>query len=152
MDVDATARLRGVVNRLSRQFNASARHEGLTPTQASVLGLIAFRESMSLTDVATLEGLNPTMVSRVIGRLDELGLIVRQPSAADLRVTLVALTPEGQAMHKRVKQQKGQVIADGLDRLDDADQASIMAALPALEALSGALSPRPRPSGPNEPR
>jgi DNA-binding MarR family transcriptional regulator len=151
MDVDATARLRGVVNRLSRQFNASARHEGLTPTQASVLGLIAFRESMSLTDVATLEGLNPTMVSRVIGRLDELGLIVRQANAADLRVTFVSLTPEGKATHKRVKEQKGQVIADGLDRLDDSDQASIMAALPALEALSGALAPRPRPGAADQP-
>ena len=152
MDVDATVRLRGVVNRLSRQFNASARHEGLTPTQASVLGLIAFRESMSLTEVATLEGLNPTMVSRVIGRLDELGLIVRQPSATDLRVTLVSLTPEGQATHARVKEQKAQVIADGLQRLNDRDQASIMAALPALEALSGALAPRGRPIGIDQPR
>jgi DNA-binding MarR family transcriptional regulator len=90
-------------------------------------------------------------VSRVIGRLDELGLIVRQANAADLRVTFVSLTPEGKATHKRVKEQKGQVIADGLDRLDDSDQASIMAALPALEALSGALAPRPRPSAADQP-
>ena len=144
MDVDATVRLRGVVNRLARQFNASATHEGLTPTQASVLGLIAFREPMTLTDVATLEGLNPTMVSRVIGRLDELGLIERQPSASDLRVTFVSLTQEGHATHTRVKEQKAQVIADGLDRLDETDQASITAALPALEALSGALRPTSR--------
>ncbi|MGN6128314.1 MAG: MarR family winged helix-turn-helix transcriptional regulator [Humibacter sp.] len=144
MDVDATARLRGVVNRLSRQFNASARHEGLTPTQASVLSLIAFREPMSLTDVATLEGLNPTMVSRVIGHLDELGLIERQPSRTDLRVTLVRLTAEGRETHERVKQQKGQVIADGLERLDDAQRAAIIEVLPALEALSGALPPPTR--------
>jgi DNA-binding MarR family transcriptional regulator len=144
VDVDVTARLRGVVNRLARQFNASATHEGLTPTQASVLGLIVFREPLSLTDVASLEGLNPTMVSRVIGRLDELGLVVRHPDPSDLRVALMRATEEGRGVHERIKQQKGRVIAACLERLDESDRERIVAALPALEALSGELAPPPR--------
>ncbi len=143
MDEDPTARLRGVVNRLARQFNTSATHEGLTPTQASVLGLIAFRGPMTLTDVATLEGLNPTMVSRVIGRLDELGLIARTPSTTDLRVAYVEATERGRRTHERIKDEKGRVIAEGLDRLSDRDREAIIAALPGLEALSGQL-PDPR--------
>ena len=144
MEPDVNARLRGVVNRLARQFNASATHEGLTPTQASVLGLIAFAQSISITDIAAQERLNPTMVSRVVSRLDELGLIVRQQSPADLRVAVVSLTPLGRETHERVKEQKGRVIADGLEQLDEHDRQSILAALPALETLSGRLT-KPQP-------
>ena len=54
MDAQAVARLRGVIARLSRQLNASATHEGLTPSQASALGLIDWRGELSLTELADL--------------------------------------------------------------------------------------------------
>ena len=38
MDADRVTRLRGVIGRLARQLNASSTGEGLTPSQASVLG------------------------------------------------------------------------------------------------------------------
>ena len=41
MDVELVARLRGVISKLARQLNATSTTEGLTPTQYSVLGLIA---------------------------------------------------------------------------------------------------------------
>ena len=43
LDVESATHLRGVVSRIARRLNASATSEGLTPTQASVLGLIAAR-------------------------------------------------------------------------------------------------------------
>jgi hypothetical protein len=77
MDSDAVIRLRRVVLKLARQLNAASREEGLTPTQASVLGIATVRGPLSLAELTELEGINPTMLSRVIGKLDEYGLINR---------------------------------------------------------------------------
>lgn len=142
MDVEVIARLRGVINRLARQFNASATGEGLTPSQASALGLIVGRGPLSLTELAELEGLNPTMVSRVVGKLDERGLIRRVQNPKDLRAGLVEITEGGRSSHERIAQQRGRVVVEGLTRLPEADQAAIIAALPALEALAGQLRAR----------
>lgn len=135
MDTDAVARLRVVISRLSRQLNASATHEGLTPSQASALGLIGGRGPLSLADLAGLESLNPTMVSRIVGRLDELGLIRRRQNPDDLRAAWVEITPAGRAMTERIRDSRGQVVKACLDRLDSPDRDAIAAALPALEHL-----------------
>ncbi len=135
MDTDTVARLRAAIGRLSRQLNASATHEGLTPSQASALGLIGGRGPLSLAELAKLESLNPTMVSRIVGRLDELDLIRRRQNPDDLRAAWVEITPEGRRMTERIRDSRGQVVSDCLGRLDPADRAAIDAALPALEHL-----------------
>ena len=73
MDADEAVRLRRAIQRLARQFNTSATDEGLTPTQASVLGLVVGRGPVGLPELVRLEHINPTMLSRVVGKLDEDG-------------------------------------------------------------------------------
>jgi DNA-binding MarR family transcriptional regulator len=139
MDLDVSARLRGVVMRLSRQLNVSATHQGLTPSQASALGLITFRGPLSLSELAGLEGLNPTMVSRIVGRLDELGLIRRTPNPQDLRSALVEVTETGRTANERIRTERSRVLSDCFGRLPAAEQQAIVAALPALESLAEEL-------------
>ena len=50
MDNDTVIRLRRVVLKLARQLNAASREEGLTPTQASVLGIATMRGPPRLAD------------------------------------------------------------------------------------------------------
>ena len=139
MDLDVSARLRGVVMRLSRQLNASATHEGLTPSQASALGLINGRGPLSLSELAAIEGLNPTMVSRIVGRLDELGLISRRQNPQDLRSAVVEITDQGRQTHDRVRGERAKVLSDCLEELSSAEQQAVVTALPALEALAEQL-------------
>lgn len=139
VDAQAVARLRGVIARLSRRMNPSATHEGLTPSQASALGLIDWRGELSLTELAEIEGLNPTMVSRIVGRLDELQLIRRKQNPQDLRAALVEITPAGTAAIQRVREERGHVVSDCLDRLTVEHRSAIIAALPALESLADEL-------------
>lgn len=139
MDTDAASQLRAVIGRLSRQLNASATHEGLTPSQASALGLIGGRGPLSLAELAKLESLNPTMVSRIVGRLDELGLIRRRQNPDDLRAAWVEITPVGRRMTERIRESRGQVVSACLDRLDQKHRDAIVAALPALELLAEEL-------------
>jgi DNA-binding MarR family transcriptional regulator len=139
MDADGVTRLRGVIGRLARQLNASSTAEGLTPSQASVLGLVVFRGPLSLSELADLEGLNPTMLSRVVGRLQELELIRRIPDPADLRSASVTSTEAGQEIDRRVKAQRAAVVSQCVDQLPEQEQEALSAALPALEALAEAL-------------
>ena len=138
-DTETLNKLRGVISRLARELNATATDEGLTPTQASVLGLIAFRGPLGLTELAQLEGLNPTMVSRVIGRLTELGLIQRDPNPADLRAIQVEATAQGRELQQRIKLLRTEAIGECLDQLPEESARTIIDALPALEELALAL-------------
>jgi DNA-binding MarR family transcriptional regulator len=139
MDTDDVARLRGVIFRLARQLNATSTGEGLTPTQASVLGLVAFRGPLGLAELTELEGLNPTMLSRVVRKLDEDGLIRRLPDPSDLRAVRVEVTPEGALVHERVRALRTQAVSDCLQRLPERATKELFQALPALEALADEL-------------
>ena len=138
-DTETLSQLRAVISKLARQFNATATGAGLTPTQASVLALIAARGPLGLTELAQLEGLNPTMLSRVVGKLTELGLIQRDPDPADLRAIQVEATEAGHRIHDRVKLLRVEAIGHCLDELPAALVQSIVDALPALDELALAL-------------
>ena len=138
-DTETLSKLRGVISKLARELNTTATDEGLTPTQASVLGLITFRGPLGLTELAQLEGLNPTMLSRVVGKLTELGLIQRDPNPDDLRAVQVEVTDAGRQLHERIKLLRTQVIGTCLDQLPKKTAKTIIDALPALEELAQTL-------------
>ena len=157
MDDDTVIRLRRVVLKLARQLNAASREEGLTPTQASVLGITVGRGPLSLAELTEIEGINPTMLSRVIGKLDAFGLIKRLRDPEDFRAARVEATPEGQLRHKRIAAQRSAIISECVDGLPADQQAALVAALPAFETLAEALRAtvsrggRPLPDDPPAP-
>ena len=136
MDDEGAIRLRRVIIKVARQLNASSTGEGLTPSQASVLGLIVARGPMSLPDLGELEGINPTMLSRVIGRLVDMRLINRIPDPADLRSVSVVPTAAGRRVDRQIKARRAAAVSQCLELLPAADVAALTKALPALETLA----------------
>jgi DNA-binding MarR family transcriptional regulator len=146
MNVELMSRLRGVIPRLARQLNDTSTGEGLTPTQYSVLALVRVRGPIGLAELTELEGLNPTMLSRIVKVLDERGLIRRLPDPSDMRAARVAVTPEGEKTHERVREQRTQVLAECIEGLPPQIAETLLAAVPALEELAEALKPQHRPT------
>lgn len=138
MDNDTVIRLRRVVLRLARQLNAALPPEGLTPTQASVLAAVA-RGPWSLAELTEIEGINPTMLSRVIGKLDSSGLIKRLRDPDDFRAARVEVTPEGRRRYERISAQRSAIITECVDGLPPEQVAALVAALPAFENLAEEL-------------
>ena len=101
MDTEQAVTLRRVVMRLARTFNAGATNEDLTPTQAAVLGLLANRGPLAISAVAAIENINPSMTSRVVGKLEERGFITRTPDPDDLRAATVSISRSGRALPRR---------------------------------------------------
>jgi DNA-binding MarR family transcriptional regulator len=142
VDSETPARLRAVVGKLSRRVNASTRGETMTPSQLSALGSVARQGPLRLAELAELETLNPTMLSRIVANLDEAGLVHRRCDPDDRRAGLVEVTASGRRTYDRLRAQRAKVLLDGLHELDPRDVAAVEAALPALEHLIEALSRR----------
>jgi len=142
VDTDTLSQLSVTLRRISRRIDRQVSVGGLTSTEVSVLASIARRGPLGLGELAAREGINPTMLSRVIGRLEGAELVRRQPSIADRRAVEVVATRKGVRMRERLLTQRSQVLAERLAELPPDMASLIMHAAPALEALSAALQPR----------
>jgi DNA-binding MarR family transcriptional regulator len=142
LDPETPARLRAVVGKLSRRLNSLARGSGLTPSQLSALGVITRQGPLRLSELAEIESVNPTMLSRVVAALDEAGLVRRRTDPDDRRAGLLEVTATGRRTHDRLRAERGRVLSAGLERLQPEDVDALEAALPALEALIEALGRR----------
>jgi DNA-binding MarR family transcriptional regulator len=148
MDDDGAIRLRRVIGKLARQLNTSSTVAGLTPSQASVLGLIVARGPLSLSELSDLERLNPTMLSRMVSKLHGMDLIDRIPDPADLRSASVVSTAAGKRIDQQIKARRAAAVSQCLKLLTAGQVAALTEALPALEALAevmGGLAPPDQP-------
>ena len=136
MDEETVIRLRRVILRLARQLNAASIGEGLTPTQASVLGIVTHRGPLGLTELTAIEGLNPTMLSRVVGKLDSFGLIRRLRDPDDFRAARVEVTAEGKQAYQRIAAQRAAILSERVADLPSDQADALVVALPALEHLA----------------
>jgi len=139
VDAENVTRMRRVIGRLARLLNAAPVSENLTPTQASVLGLVAHRGPLGMTELAEIEGLNPTMLSRVVAKLVEDGLARRLPNPADQRAVQLQATDRGLDVHERILASRTTTVARILDGLSPDVTEALLDALPALEALAEGL-------------
>jgi DNA-binding MarR family transcriptional regulator len=133
------ARLRVALSRIARQIDRQVSNGGMPRTQLSVLGTVAVRKKLGMGELADVEGINPTMLSRVVGRLEADGLVLRAPSAEDRRVIQVGITPAGTKLHNRLRQERTSLLAAHLDGLPDGQATALIELLPALESLAAAL-------------
>jgi DNA-binding MarR family transcriptional regulator len=141
---EAVARLRVVLARLGRQLRTTQAGAGLTPTQISVLFSVARRGPLRLSELAEIEGLNPTMLSRVIAQLTDGELVRRAVDPSDRRAAVVDATARGRRLREKIHRARNKVLSRELDGLSPAARESIAAALPALEALAEQLGNRSR--------
>ena len=73
IEQETVERLRVALAVTARHLRATEAGEGLTPTELSILATISRRGSLRLTELAEIERVNPTMLSRIAGRLGEAG-------------------------------------------------------------------------------
>ncbi|MCW2521801.1 MAG: putative MarR family transcriptional regulator [Frankiales bacterium] len=142
-DSDA-ARLRIALRRISRLVDRQINDEGLTATQLSVLGTTARLGTVGVGELAEEEGLNPTMLSRVVGKLEAAGLLVRVPNPKDGRAVSVQVSAAGHALQERMRDERTELFAVRLAGLPPAQIKQLLSALPAIEALAEQLR-RPAP-------
>jgi DNA-binding MarR family transcriptional regulator len=132
------------IGRLSRRVRGTAAESaaGLTPTRTSVLLTVVREGPIRLSELAKIESLNPTMLSRAISSLVEAGTIARDNDDGDRRAAWVQATPAGKRLAERVRRERTNALSQALERLPGDDRRVIERALPVLEELAELIKER----------
>lgn len=95
-------RLEQILNRLGPDEVCC---HGLSARQCVILRTLASGEGARLLQLATVVGISPSAMTRVIEKLERLGLVLRvHGQFRDARATAVAITEAGQKMRHRIEQ------------------------------------------------
>lgn len=143
VESEPTARLRAVLGRLSRRLRPTLAGSGLTPSEISVLFTIVRFGPLRLSEVAEIERLNPTMLSRIAAQLSDAGLIRRSADPGDRRAALVQASAAGRRMRERIHRERTRALDAHVQELDESQREALWRALPVLEELAERL-PGPR--------
>jgi DNA-binding MarR family transcriptional regulator len=96
----AVAALRSALRHFSRDSERIAREEGLTPRQYLLLlqikGAADGSERSTVTELARRLQLTQSTVTELVRRAEDAGLLSREGSREDARVTWLSLSPEGE--------------------------------------------------------
>jgi DNA-binding MarR family transcriptional regulator len=148
-ETEIAARLRATIGKLSRRLRptAAAASAGLTPTRVSVLLMVDRAASIRLSELAASEGINPTMLSRIVSALADVGLLERISDQDDKRAAWVEVTPAGSRLAERMRRERTDAVSLALGSLDDEQRRLIELCLPALEELAEQLKEVRHPVG-----
>ncbi|MEV0341308.1 MarR family transcriptional regulator [Nocardia sp. NPDC050713] len=108
-------------------FTAAAASENLTASQARTLSVLR-RGPVAMRALAETMACDASNVTGIINRLEKRGLVRREASASDRRVTNLVITPEGWQVTETIRA-KMCATRDGLDRLSDQDRDRLCALL-----------------------
>jgi DNA-binding MarR family transcriptional regulator len=144
LDTETATRLRAAIGRLSRRLRTTAagRAAGLTPTGSSLLLNVDRNGPVRLSALAASEGINPTMLSRIVAGMVEQGLLERTSDEGDRRAAWVNATRTGRLVAQRMRRERTDAVNAAMVALGEREQRLIERALPALEALAEELKER----------
>ncbi len=111
--------------------------------EARVLYELANRAGVAASELAHTLDIDPGYLSRMLQRLEGLGLLARAPSTIDRRQSLLSLTEAGHAAFAPLDQQSREAVGALLAGLSEPAQASLVEAMARIEVLLGSERPRP---------
>jgi DNA-binding MarR family transcriptional regulator len=131
---DLAVRLRLAITRTSRRLRQEA-GTGLSPTLASALATIDNHGPLTPSELAARERVQRPTATRLVARLEELGVLQRAADPTDRRSSLLSVTPEGHALLEQMRGRKTAYLAHRIEKLDTDDRAALDRAAAILERL-----------------
>ena len=128
------ARLRLAIVRLARRQRQQS-GTGLTSSLQSALAVIDVHGPLTLGALAAMEQVSPPTTTRLVAKLEEMGLVTRSPGADDGRVTMVAATEEGSRQLADSRERRDAWLRARLAELPADDVDALIAAVEPLERL-----------------
>jgi DNA-binding MarR family transcriptional regulator len=132
--LDLASRLRLDISRMARRLRQEAGAE-LSPSQTAALATIEKHGPLTPSELANRERVQRPTVTRVLGNLEEAGLITRAADPTDRRSSLVTISPDGRALLAAARSRKDAYLSQRLDALDPDDRATLDRAAEILERM-----------------
>jgi len=120
---------------LSRSMDSDS---DITAMQMSTLSMAA-DAPLRVSRVAANLGIRVPSATEQIIKLEQAGLVSRQPDPTDSRAVLVQLTDRGRAAWQEAGRRRNARVAALLGELDDEERATLAAALPIIQKINHTL-------------
>ncbi|MDQ5816141.1 MAG: MarR family transcriptional regulator [Actinomycetota bacterium] len=128
------AELRLAVMRLARRLRQQAPAD-VTPSMLSALTVVDRLGPISLGDLAGLERVRPPTMTRIVARLEEDGLVEREPDESDGRVTRLRLSSAGRKLISKNRTRKDAYLADRLRKLSPRERSRLQGGIEVIQRL-----------------
>jgi DNA-binding MarR family transcriptional regulator len=131
---DLAVRLRLAITRTSRRLRQEA-GTGLSPSLNSALATIDNHGPLTPSELAMRERVQRPTATRLVARLEELGVLQRAADPTDRRSSLLSVTPKGHALIEQMRGRKTAYLARRIEKLDSEERATLDRAAAILERL-----------------
>src|SRR3954451_2755614 len=125
-------RLRWTITRMARRLRQEAGTD-LGPSQVAAMATIERHGPLSPSELAERERIKRPTATRIVGHLEEAGLVERVKDPEDGRGSILSVTPAGRAHLRRLRARKTAYLATRLDKLDPEDRRTLERAAELLE-------------------
>jgi len=133
---DAARDLNSAAIHLLRGMRAADRASGLTPARLSALSVLVFGGPCTLGELARTEDVTAPTMSRIVGGLVGLGLVVREEHPESARKVLVSPTAAGRDVMNRAALLRADVIVAVLRSMPTQERRAVVDASGAMRDLS----------------
>src|SRR3954454_20779109 len=134
-DAEIAARLRLSATRLARILRQQA-GLGLTPSQITALSTVGREGPLTLGALADTEHVTPPSMTKVVERLESMGLIERRTDEVDRRRSMAAATDAGRALLAEGRARKDAILVTRIADLEPEQVERLAAALDVLDLLA----------------
>jgi DNA-binding MarR family transcriptional regulator len=132
--LDLAVRLRLAITRTSRRLRQTS-GTGLSPSLTSALASIDSHGPLTPSELAARERVQRPTATRLVARLEELGLLQRAADPQDRRSSLLSVTPAGHALMEEMRGRKTAYLAQRLEGLPADERATLERAAAILERI-----------------
>jgi DNA-binding MarR family transcriptional regulator len=113
----APTEFRRSVTRMSRLLGATMPRGELTPTRLSALGILRREGALSASALASMLGIRPQSLSRILADLESDGLLNRTRDARDGREHILEATPKALALMREEGVRRDALIRETMRRV-----------------------------------
>jgi DNA-binding MarR family transcriptional regulator len=128
--------LRDTLARLNRRIRQARPVGDLTTSQLSALTSLQLAGALTPRELADVERVQPPTMTRIVGKLEERGLVARTPHPTDRRQVILAATEAGRIVYGQFEQARNEWLARQLAELTSAERDTLARAARILQQVA----------------
>ena len=128
--------LRESITRLNRRVRQARPVGDLTFSQLSALTSLQLAGALTPRELADVERVQPPTMTKIVGKLEDLGLVARTPHPTDRRQVILAATEQGRAVYAQFEKQRNEWLAQQLAQLTPDERDTLERAAQILQQVA----------------
>ena len=128
--------LRESITRLNRRLRQARAVGDLTFSQLSALTSLQLAGALTPRELADVERVRPPTMTKIVGKLEDLGLVVRTPHPTDRRQVILAATEQGRIVYAQFEKTRNEWLARQLVDLTPEERDTLERAAQILQQVA----------------